>query len=201
MSAVELILRSIGFALLASIAFILLRTRSRDLKIQSAAWLAASVGAFLLTSMPGADRHLRRVRLPADRALLDASGVVLAVFAGAVLRPGDAAPQPRAVPDGDGARRACSISSPCRSMRARRVPACGRSASRSAPRLWSFACLAPLTVLLGYSGDLDSRRRRIRQWFVPGVSVVSRRRRDHAVRRAVHRPPDADRRSSCSMSS
>ncbi len=35
----------------------------------------------------------------------------------------------------------------------------------------AFACLAPFTVFLGASADLDPRRRRIRRWFVPGVSL------------------------------
>jgi AraC-like DNA-binding protein len=35
----------------------------------------------------------------------------------------------------------------------------------------AFACLAPLTVYFGMSGDLDSRRRQLRQWFVPCVSI------------------------------
>jgi AraC-like DNA-binding protein len=34
-----------------------------------------------------------------------------------------------------------------------------------------FACLAPLTVYFGMAGDLDLRRRQLRQWFVPPVSM------------------------------
>jgi len=34
-----------------------------------------------------------------------------------------------------------------------------------------FACLAPLTVFLGHAVDLDARRRRIRNVFVPAVST------------------------------
>jgi AraC-like DNA-binding protein len=35
----------------------------------------------------------------------------------------------------------------------------------------AFACLAPLTVYFGMAGDLDLRRRQLRQWFVPLVSL------------------------------
>jgi len=35
----------------------------------------------------------------------------------------------------------------------------------------AFACLAPLTVYFGIAADLDSRRRHLRQWFVPLASV------------------------------
>ena len=35
----------------------------------------------------------------------------------------------------------------------------------------AFACLAPLTVYFGMAGDLDLRRRQLRQWFVPVVSI------------------------------
>jgi AraC-like DNA-binding protein len=34
-----------------------------------------------------------------------------------------------------------------------------------------FAWLAPLSVSLGAAADLDARRRRLRRWFVPGVSL------------------------------
>jgi AraC-like DNA-binding protein len=35
----------------------------------------------------------------------------------------------------------------------------------------AFACLAPLTVYFGMAGDLDPRRRQLRRWFVPCVSI------------------------------
>jgi len=35
----------------------------------------------------------------------------------------------------------------------------------------AFACLAPLTVYFGMAGDLDLRRRQLRQWIVPVVSI------------------------------
>ena len=49
-------LRAIGVALLALVALSVLRTRERTHRTRSVAWLAASVAAFLLTSMSGADR-------------------------------------------------------------------------------------------------------------------------------------------------
>ena len=35
----------------------------------------------------------------------------------------------------------------------------------------AFACLAPLSVYFGLAGDLDPRRRQLRRWFVPLVSI------------------------------
>ena len=55
MAPLELALRIVGITLFVLLVVILLRARLHDLKVQSAAWLAASIGAFLLTSMHGAD--------------------------------------------------------------------------------------------------------------------------------------------------
>ena len=35
----------------------------------------------------------------------------------------------------------------------------------------AFACLAPLSIYFGMAGDLDPRRRQLRRWFVPLVSI------------------------------
>src|ERR1044072_7830590 len=47
---------AICVALLALVTLSVLRTRERTHRTRSVAWLAASVAAFMLTSMPGADR-------------------------------------------------------------------------------------------------------------------------------------------------
>jgi AraC-like DNA-binding protein len=169
-SAAEFMLRSIGFALLASIAFILLRARSRDLKIQSGAWLAASVAAFMLTSMPDAEGFLGLLIYPLT-ALCSTHPVWFWLFSMALFS------------DGAKLRRSHLL---CLTAMALggvvyqfALPVDGREAGVGVRALGlgfsasalAFAWLAPLTVFLGYPGDLDSRRRRIRRYFVPGVSA------------------------------
>jgi AraC-like DNA-binding protein len=167
-SAVELILRVIGVALLALVALSVLRGRERTHRTQSVAWLAASVATFLLTSMPGADRIFGAFIYPltalcsthpvwfwicarllfSDRPALRTSDAVClgAMGLAGVLYQSQ-------LPDGNSAA-------------AVRMLGIAFAASSLA-----FACLAPLTVYFGMSGDLDVRRRQLRQWFVPTVSL------------------------------
>jgi AraC-like DNA-binding protein len=155
---IDLILRVLGVALLALVAVSVLRTRERTHRTQSVAWLAASVAAFLLTSMSGAERIFGAFIYPltalcsthpvwfwictrllfSDRATLRTSDVVClgAIGVAGVLYQAH-------VPLG--------FAFPVASL--------------------GFACLAPLTVYFGMAGDLDLRRRQLRQWFVPLVSV------------------------------
>lgn len=168
MFPVELIVRATGVALLALVALSVLRTRERTHRTRSVAWLAASVAAFLLTSMPGADRIFGAFIYPltalcsthpvwfwicarllfSDRATLRTSDVICLGamgVAGVVYQsqlPGDSA---------DTAVRVLGVAFAASSL--------------------AFACLAPLTVYFGMSGDLDPRRRQLRQWFVPLVSI------------------------------
>lgn len=122
------------------------------------AWLAASVAAFLLTSMSGADRIFGAFIYPltalcsthpvwfwictrllfSDRATLRTSDVIClgAMGVAGVLYQAH-------VPLG--------FAFPVASL--------------------AFACLAPLTVYFGMAGDLDLRRRQLRSWFVPFVSI------------------------------
>jgi AraC-like DNA-binding protein len=166
---VELILRAIGVALLALVALSVLRTRERTHRTRSVAWLAASVAAFLLTSMPGADRIFGAFIYPltalcsthpvwfwicarllfSDRATLRTSDVVClgAMGVAGVLYQS----QFPLSPDGSAAVRVLGVAFAASSL--------------------GFACLAPLTVYFGMTGDLDARRRQLRQWFVPCVSI------------------------------
>ncbi len=158
MFSIDVILRVIGVALLALVALSVLRTRERTHRTRSVAWLAASVAAFLLTSMPGAERIFGDFIYPltalcsthpvwfwistrsmfSDRATLRASDVIClgAMGVAGVLYQSHVA---------------LSIAFPVASL--------------------AFACLAPLTVYFGLAGDLDMRRRQLRQWFVPLVSM------------------------------
>jgi AraC-like DNA-binding protein len=165
---VELILRATGVALLALVALSVLRTRERTHRMRSVAWLAASVAAFLLTSMPGAAHVFGAFIYPltalcsthpvwfwicarllfSDRATLRTSDVIClgAMGIGGVLYqsqwPADSA---------DTAVHVLGVAFAASGL--------------------AFACLAPLTVYFGMTGDLDPRRRQLRQWFVPLVSI------------------------------
>ena len=170
MSPVELILRVVGVALLALVALSVLRTRERTHRARAVAWLAASVAAFLLTSMPGADRIFGAFIYPltalcsthpvwfwicarllfSDRATLRTSDVVClgAMGVAGVLYQSQF---PVAADEDATLVRVLGLAFAVSSM--------------------AFACLAPLTVYFGMAGDLDTRRRQLRQWFVPAVSL------------------------------
>jgi AraC-like DNA-binding protein len=161
-SAAELVLRIAGLTLLTVLSAILLGTRPRNFKATSAAWFSASVAAFMLTSMTNASGILGAFVYPltalcathpvwfwlcsramfADRPTLRAHHVVALVgMAVAGLLYQWLLPQAQ-------------------------LPGAAFGAASL-----TFACLAPFSVLIGTATDLDSRRRRIRQWFVPAVAL------------------------------
>lgn len=151
-------LRAIGVALLALVALSVLRTRERTHRARSVAWLAASVAAFLLTSVSGADRIFGAFIYPltalcsthpvwfwicarllfSDRPMLRTSDVICL-----------------------GAMGVAGVLYQSHILLGLVFPVAGLA----------FACLAPLTVYFGMAGDLDPRRRQLRQWFVPFVSI------------------------------
>ena len=160
----------VGVALLALVALSVLRTRERTHRTRSIAWLAASVAAFLLTSMPGADRIFGAFIYPltalcsthpvwfwicarllfSDRATLRTSDVF---WLGAMGVAGVLYQSQFPLPTDESA-------TPVRLL--------GLAFAASS---MAFACLAPLTVYLGMAGDLDTRRRQLRQGFVPLTSL------------------------------
>jgi AraC-like DNA-binding protein len=165
---VELMLRATGVALLALVALSVVRTRERTHRTHSVAWLAASVAAFLLTSMPGADRIFGAFIYPltalcsthpvwfwicarllfSDRATLRTSD---AIWLGAMGIAGVLYQSQLPADSADTAVRVLGVAFAASGL--------------------AFACLAPLTVYFGMAGDLDPRRRQLRQWFVPFVSI------------------------------
>jgi AraC-like DNA-binding protein len=165
---VELILRATGVALLALVALSVLRTRERTHRTRSVAWLAASVAAFMLTSMPGASRIFGAFIYPltalcsthpvwfwicarllfSDRATLRTSD---AICLGAMGVAGVLYQSQLPAHSDDTAVRALGLAFAASGL--------------------AFACLAPLTVYFGMAGDLDPRRRQLRRWFVPCVSI------------------------------
>ncbi len=158
MFAVDLTLRAIGVALLALVALSVLRTRERTHRTRSVAWLAASVAAFLLTSMSGADRIFGAVIYPLT-ALCSTHPVWFWICARlmfsdrATLRTSDVICL--------GAMGVAGVLYQSHVLVGFVFPVAGLA----------FACLAPLTVYFGMANDLDTRRRQLRQWFVPFVSI------------------------------
>jgi AraC-like DNA-binding protein len=165
---VELILRATGVALLALVAVSVLRTRERTHRTRSVAWLAASVAAFMLTSMPGASRIFGAFIYPltalcsthpvwfwicarllfSDRATLRTSDVICLGTMGVA---GVLYQSQLPAHSDDTAVRALGLAFAASGL--------------------AFACLAPLNVYFGMAGDLDPRRRQLRRWFVPCVSI------------------------------
>ena len=158
MFSVELILRAIGVALLALVALSVLRTRERTHRTRSVAWLAASVAAFLLTSMSGADRIFGAFIYPLT-ALCSTHPVWFWISARllfsdrATLRTSDVLCL--------GGMGVAGVLYQSKVLFGLAFPVAGLV----------FACLAPFTVYFGMAGDLDARRRQLRQWFVPFVSI------------------------------
>ena len=164
----ELIFRVFGITLFALLSLFLLRAKSHELKIQAGAWLAASVGAFLLTSMPGAAEFLGAF-VYLLTALCSTHAVWFWLFCMALFSDGATLRRGHVV---------CLVSMALAGVLYQSAYD-GGEASANARALglvfsaaWlAFACLAPFSVFLGASADLDPRRRRIRRWFVPGVSL------------------------------
>lgn len=167
-SGIELILRVIGVALLALVALSVLRTRERTHRTRSVAWLAASVAAFLLTSMPGAERIFGVFIYPLT-ALCSTHPVWFWISARLLFS--DRATMRTRDWLCLGAMGVAGV------LYQSQLPAAGAEANvrmlgvAFAAASLAFACLAPVTVYRGMAGDLDPRRRQLRQWFVPVVAL------------------------------
>jgi len=169
-SPVELILRTVGVVLLAWLALVLSRATPSNFRTHTAVGLAASVGAFLITSMPGAARSLGPLIYPLT-ALCSTHPVWFWLFSTALF-----ADRPSLRGRHLTALAAMAIAGV---LYQSALPAASVGPSAEIQMLGLgfgmatllFAGLAPLAVLLGASADLDARRRRIRRWFVPGVSL------------------------------
>jgi AraC-like DNA-binding protein len=161
-SGAELILRVVGLTLLVLLSAILLGTRPRNFKATSAAWFSASVAAFMLTSMPNASAILGALVYPLTA--LCATHPVWFWLSSKALFSDRPAPRPHHVVALIGMAIAGALYQ-WLLPQARLLGVAFGAASLS------FACLAPLSVLLGAAGDLDARRRRIRHAFVPAVAL------------------------------
>jgi len=167
----EFTLRGLGVAQLAVLAAILLQTRRSDYAARTGAALCASLGAFMLTSMPGAARLVGVLVYPltaicathpvwfwlfcaalfSDRLKLNRNHVlaVIAMALAGVLY------QALMSPAADGVPPALV-----------RTLGIGFGAASLA-----FIGLGLLAIRAGRHSDLDERRRRIRAWVVPLVSA------------------------------
>ncbi len=167
----ELTLRGLGVAQLAVLAAILLQTRRSDYAARTGAALCVSLGAFMLTSMPGAGRvfgvfiypltaicathpvwfWLFCAALFSDRLKLNRSHVlaVTAMALAGVLYQG--LMSPAAVGMSPALVRTIGIGFGAASL--------------------AFIGLGVLAIRAGTHSDLDERRRRIRAWVAPAVSA------------------------------
>ena len=167
----ELTLRGLGVAQLAALAAILLQTRRSDHAARTGAALCVSLGAFMLTSMPGASRLLGvfvypltaicathpvwfwlfcaslfrdRMKLKGSHVLAVAAMALAGVVYQALLSPAAGGTSPALV----------------------RTLGIGFGAASLA-----FIGLGLLAIRAGRHSDLDERRRRIRAWVAPAVLV------------------------------
>jgi len=171
MSSLELVLRSLGVVQLALLAGVMLQARRRDHTARIGAALCMSVGAFMLTSMPDADRLFGVFVYPLA-AICSTHPVWFWLFCAALFADGlklgrghllclvamaiagllyQFVVQPQWYSASPGLVRAFGVGFGLASL--------------------SFIGLGPLTVRAGERSDLDERRRRIRTWFVPAVSA------------------------------
>jgi AraC-like DNA-binding protein len=166
-ATLELILRFVGVTLLVALCVILLRTR--DLKSRTIAGLAASMGAFLLTSISGADQWFGVAIYPLT-ALCSTHPVWFWLASLAMFSDIRTLHRSHLVSLGAMALLGVLYQSLLGTTAASASMVYGLGLIFGIASL-TFACLAPLSVYLGLEGDLDERRRRIRRGFVPAVSL------------------------------
>ena len=172
----ELSLRGCGFAACIALVLVLTRARRAGFRAQALAWLAATVGAFMLTSAPGASEHFGAAIYPLT-ALCSTHPVWFWIAASAFFVDGFRLRAPHVV-----ALASMSVAGVTyQSMFPVDEGAAGvriLGLAFGAATL-TFAALAPLSVLRGIAGDLDEHRRRVRHVFVPvttaylGIIVVT----------------------------
>jgi AraC-like DNA-binding protein len=171
MSTLEVFLRGLGLLGLVLLATILLRSRRRDQAARIGAALCLSVGAFMLTSMPGAARMLGVLVYPLT-AICATHPVWFWLFCAALFG------------DGFRLRRAHVVSMVAMALAGVLYQALVEPPSFGASPAFvravgagfgvaslAFVALGPLAVRAGERADLDERRRRIRAWFVPVTSA------------------------------
>jgi AraC-like DNA-binding protein len=167
MSPLELTLRVVGVAELGLLALILVQARRRDHVARIGAALAASLAAFMLTSMPGAAARFGAFIFPLT-ALCATHPVWFWLFCGSLFNDGFRL---------RGRHVACIAAMALAGVAYQLAPS-GMSSTllRALGGAFglaslSFVALGALAICAGGRGDLDERRRRIRAWVGPAVSV------------------------------
>src|SRR5262245_12399121 len=163
-------LRLVGVALLATLCVILFSTRGRDLKARMLAGLAASVGAFLLTSMPGADGVFGVAIYPLT-ALCSTHPVWFWLTSLAMFSDIRSLRRSHLASLGGMALLGVTYQSLLAEPPTVSAQALHALGIAFAAASLAFAALAPASVYFGLEGDLDERRRRIRKWFVPAAAL------------------------------
>jgi AraC-like DNA-binding protein len=171
MPPLELFLRGLGVALLAMLAAILLQTRRRDHTARIGAALCISLGAFMLSSMPGAARLFGVFIYPLT-AICATHPVWFWLFCAALFT------------DGFKLRRShvlCAFAMALAGVVYQTiVPPAAYAVSPALIRVLgtvfgaaslAFIGLGAFAIRAGGRSDLDERRRRIRGWVGPSVSI------------------------------
>jgi AraC-like DNA-binding protein len=165
-TALELTLRAIGVAQLAILGWVMFRARRRDDVGRIGAALCLSVAAFLVTSAHGVASALGILVYPLS-AICSTHPVWFWLFCASLF--GDARRLSTAHAISVGAMAAAGL---LYWLMSPDVPwfmhPFGIGLGLAS---FTFICLGPLSVARGRAADLDERRRRIRNGFLPVVSV------------------------------
>lgn len=170
MSPLEVILRTVGLVLLGVVAGLMLRARRKDHTARLGAALAVSAAAFMLTSMPDASHLLGALVYPAA-AVCSTHPVWFWLFCVALFSDGFRMTTRHWAAAGAMAVLGLAyqiLSEPNGSGTTAPVATLGYAFGAAS---LAFACLAPLGVFVSGRADLDERRRRMRDWFVPLTSL------------------------------
>lgn len=171
MGVLDLVLRITGVVLLAAVASLMWRARRPDHLARIGAALAASVAAFMLTSMPGSSQLLGVFSYPLG-AICATHPVWFWLFCKALF-----SDRPKITVRELACVAAMAVGG---LIYTGAVP----SARTADPSAWAsfaagafgaaslvFASLGPVAVYAGTRTELDARRRRIRAWFAPLVAA------------------------------
>ena len=181
METAQLVLRIFGVLLLGIVAGVMLKARRRDHVAIVGAGLSISVACFFVTSMRGVPAYLGALEYPLT-AVCSTHPVWFWLFCSALFA------------DGFKLRArhlACLVGMAIvgvtyqwmwgqamagHSVASHAMAGDSHTVFRGLGIIFgaaalTFICLGPATVFLGRRADLDERRRNIRAWFVPAVSI------------------------------
>jgi AraC-like DNA-binding protein len=165
---IDVVLRTLGIAACVLLAVLLARVARTTPRAAPLAWLAASVGAFLLTSMPAANAWFGVAIYPLT-ALCSTHAVWFWIAASAGFVDGFTLRTRHGLALAGMAVAGVAYQSG--------LPfEAGGVAHRALGLVFSaawlaFAALAPWVAFRGAAADLDEPRRRVRRWFVPAVAL------------------------------